>query len=138
MNMKKQNWNRYILEAYSERPVAFIPVLARISGTASAGLFMSQMLYWCGKGYNAEWVYKTINEMEQETCLSRSEQERAITKWIMLGVLDKEVRGIPPKRHFRIKIPTLEKLLDTAFQIGDYEQTNCSNKENTITENTFK
>lgn len=128
--------NRYILEVYSERPIAFIPALARVAGSAGAGLFMSQMLYWCGKGYDADWVYKTIEEMKTETCLSRSEQERAIEKWQQLGVLEKEVRNVPPKRHFRINISALEKLLDTAFHIGISDETESPIEQNTITENT--
>ncbi len=132
----KENLNRYILQVYSQRPIAFIPVLAHISNSASAGLFLSQMLYWCGKGKDSEWVYKTIEEMKEETCLSRSEQQTAIKKWMQLGVLEKEVRKIPPKRHFRLNIPVLEKLLDVAFEIAQIDKTKSNDEQNTITEST--
>jgi len=128
--------NRYILELCSERPIAFIPILARVAGSASAGLFLSQILYWSGKGWKGEWVYKTVEEVRQETCLSRSEQQTAIEKWKELGVLEKEVRGVPPIRHFRVDIPALEKLLFSDYQQVPFSNSNGRKAQNTITEST--
>jgi hypothetical protein len=76
--------------------------------------------------------------MEKETCLSRSEQDRAIRTWTDLGVLRKELRGIPPKRYFYIDREKLFKLLDIANHIDVTDETNGSNEQNTITENTQK
>lgn len=137
---KKQNknWNRYILGVLAERPIAFIPAIAHLVGSASDGLFLSQMLYWCGKGYKGDWVFKTIEEMKKETCLSRSEQARAIQKWEQLGVLEKKVICVPPVRHFRLNITTLEKLLFAEFHIGVSDKSNCTDEKNTITEITPK
>lgn len=37
-----------------------------------AGVFSRQLVFWAGKGMDAEgWIYKTYDEMQQETGLSR-------------------------------------------------------------------
>lgn len=133
---KKKSWNRRILEEYGERPIAYIPALARISGSVSAGLFLSQMLFWCGKGKNADWTYKTIEELEEETSLCRNQQDNAVAVWTKLGVLEKEVRNVPPKRYFRINLLALEKLLDVEFQIAESSNSESGNEQNTITDST--
>lgn len=100
--MPKSNVNSILIKQLKAKPVAFNPELARVSGSAIAGLFMSQLLYWWGKGRSKDCVYKTIKEFEYETCLTRSEQNRAIIIWKNLGVLEVKNKGIPQKRHFYI------------------------------------
>lgn len=113
---RKKNTNSLFVDRYNEKPVLFNPGLGRISGSSIAGLFMSQILYWQERGWNKEWIYKTIKEIEQETCLSRSEQDRAIKKWKGLGILEVENRGIPQRRHFRVNIEKLEQLLKVDYE----------------------
>jgi len=128
-----------VLDIYCEKPIAFIPSLARISGSAASGLFLSQLLYWYGKGHRKNWVYKTLAEFTRETLLSRREQENAVAIWVKLGVLEKQVWGIPPKRHFRINEEGLMQLLDKEFHIAssynsisaDEQDTTESTSENT-------
>ena len=108
---KKRNTNSTLIINYEEKPVLFNPGLGRISKSAIAGLFMSQLLYWHQKGRNKDWTYKTINEFKEETCLTRSEQERAIKIWKELGVLEVELRSIPRRRFFKINLGRLEELL---------------------------
>lgn len=108
---RKKNTNSSLIERYKEKPVAFNPGLARISDSATAGLFLSQLLYWHQKGRDKEWVYKTIKEFQEETCLCRSEQDRAIKKWKRLGVLEVKRKGIPQRRFFRIDTEKLNGLL---------------------------
>lgn len=133
--MKKRSWNRIFLELLSDRPISFIPTLAKVSGSANAGLFMSQLLYWWKKGRDSNWIYKTIEEIRDETYLSRREQDTAIAIWIRLGVLSKKRVGIPPKRHFRIDTERLTKLVVSAKQIDETHKSKCGERQNT-TENT--
>ena len=109
-----KNYNSLLIEQLSEKPIAFNPALARLAKSAGAGLFLSQLLYWWGKGRKPDWIYKTISEIQEETSLTRSEQDRAIRKWKELGVLVVEKRGIPPTRHFKINIPRLLACLEAA------------------------
>ena len=108
---RKKNTNSLLIGRYDEKPVLFNPGLGRISKSSTAGLFMSQMLYWHQKGRNKEWVYKTIKEFNRETCLTRSEQDRAIKKWKSLGILEIERRSIPRRRFFRVDVEKLNGLL---------------------------
>jgi hypothetical protein len=89
----------------------FNSALGKIAKSATAGLFMSQLLYWWGKGSNEKWIYKTIREMQEETCLTRSEQDRAIKIWKKLEILKVERGGMPRKRYFQINIDGLTDLL---------------------------
>lgn len=109
----RKNYNSTLIEILGAKPIAFNPMLAKLGKSATAGLFLSQFLFWKGKGRDKEWVYKTIKEFEEETSLTRSEQDRAIRKWKELGVLEVEKRGIPQKRHFRIDYEKLLVLLDS-------------------------
>jgi len=135
-NLNPKSLNKKILDMYAEKPIAFIPILAKISGSAGSGLFISQLLYWYGRGSRGNWIYKTFNNFHRETYLSRREQENAIAVWSKLGVLEKRVLGVPPTRHFRIDENALIQLLDKTFDIGVNDNSICSDEQNTITENT--
>ena len=111
---KISNENTRMLQNLGVYPIAYNILLARISGKAAYGLFMSQLLYWHGKGIDKEWVYKTQEEMWRETQLTRSEQEGAIRIWKALGVLEVEKRGLPQKRHYKVDIAHLFELLQSA------------------------
>lgn len=106
-----ENYNSQIIRWLSAHPIAFNPYIGKIAGSATAGLFLCQLLYWWGKGSSEGWIYKTIEEMQEETCLSRAEQDTAIKTWKKMGILEVKVAGIPPKRHFRIMTERLFKLL---------------------------
>lgn len=143
--MKKKSYNRVLLEIRNEHPISFIPSLARLAGSATAGLFMSQVLYWGNKGRDPDWFYKTIKEFHKETCLTRSEQDNAIRRWKSLGVLHVKLKGIPRRRYFRIDVQKLinllyEKPVDSSLQdstlLPVILSNTGSNLEHAITENT--
>jgi hypothetical protein len=102
-----KSYNKVILEVLGTKPIAFNPILAKLAKSATAGLFMSQLLYWWDKGREKGWIFKTIEEIHCETCLGRSEQDRAIKVWKSLGMLEVKLIGLPAKRHFKINIETL-------------------------------
>jgi hypothetical protein len=115
----RNNLNSKIIKAIGLKPIAYNVALAYIADNVYAGLFMSQLLYWHNKGSNPNFVYKTIQELQKETWLSRSQQDIAIRIWKRLGVLEVEVRGIPPKRHFKVKKDDLFKLISATFEDPD-------------------
>ncbi len=105
------NYNSLIIEILGAKPIAFNPILGRLAKSATAGLFLSQLLYWDNKGSDPDWTYKTIREIYQESCLTRSQQEKAIKIWKKLDVLEVELRGIPRKRYFHINKNKLVAIL---------------------------
>jgi len=119
---RKDNFNTYIASDWGiEKRILFNPKLGEISGSANAGLFLSQLLFWWGKGRNPNSIYKTVNEIKKETCLTRRQQETAIRKWKELGVLTVKLRGIPPKRHFTINLEKLYQLAGFRVESGYFE-----------------
>ena len=132
-----------MIKALSVKPIAFNPLLAKLAGSACAGLFMSQLLYWWNKGSNDNWIYKTIKETEEETCLTRSEQDTAIKAWLRLQVLQVKKYGVPPKRHFNIDTNKLFGLLKEVLndthsvkstnQFAENSKSICDNRQH-ITE----
>lgn len=57
--------------------VVYHPTFATIAGGIKAGLFLAQLFYWHDRGRDPDgWIYKTQAEWEEETGLSRWEQQR--------------------------------------------------------------
>lgn len=148
--MAKNPYQKLIMKVLSTRPIAFNPDLAHALESVNAGLFLSQLLFWWDKGSNPDWIYKTIREVQQETALSRSEQDTAIKICKTHGLIELELKGIPAKRHFHLNIEKIIKMLEnyygstpeknklvclkTANKIVDNQQTNTknNNRENNI------
>ncbi len=147
MKGTRKNLNSQLLEIVGAKPVVFNRALAQLANSAGAGLFLSQLLYWDGKGAWEGWVYKTIKDFHKEIHLNRSEQDRAIKIWKKLGVLEVKRKGIPCKRYFRIHADQLVKLLERIKQPSSLQ--NSANQfaendqqvrafEHTTTESTTK
>lgn len=99
-----------------DRPIAFQSSFARVAGSVTAGLFLSQAFYWTKIKIERMketdgWFYKTAKEWEEETTLSRREQETARKRLGQLGIIDEKKVGIPRKLYFRINRTRLIELL---------------------------
>lgn len=91
-----------LLKAF-DRPIAFHPIFVKLTGSVNAALMLSQAVYWHSRTKDAEgWFYKTQAEWEEETCLSRREQEKAREKLRATSFWEEDLRGVPAKLHFRI------------------------------------
>jgi hypothetical protein len=87
------------------RPVAFHPALARLCGSVTAGLMLSQALYWSERTQDADgWFYKTAAEWAEEICLTRTEQDTARKKLVELGLIETELRGMPAKVYYHVDL----------------------------------
>ena len=98
----------------SDRPIAFHPMLSRLFGGIGEALLFQQIAYWSGKGDDPEWIYKTQAELEEETTLSRYQQEQARAKLRKLGILEETKRGLPAKLYYRIHWPAVFALLESS------------------------
>ncbi len=126
------NHQRAIYNVLTEKTIAYNAGLAKALGCAKAGILLSQLLYWSGKGKDKEWFYKTVEELYEETALTKYEQLTAIKKCKDKGVLDIKLKGIPAKRHFRVN---LEKLIDLLSSCVESRQQVVSKPYNSIEEN---
>ncbi len=85
------------------RPVAYYPELSHITGGVKETLFLCQLLYWNGKQNDSGgWIYKTQQEMFEETGLTRREQETARRNLKKKGFIEETLKGVPAKLHYRV------------------------------------
>ena len=93
-------------------PVAFRVRFARISGSALAGLFLSQVVYWSERTSDPQgWFYKEHEDWEVELFISRRELETVRLELLSLDLIEYGVWGSPPKCHYRLKRQRLLELL---------------------------
>lgn len=97
----------YILDL--GRIVAFHPGLKRITGSITATLFLSQLIYWIDKTKDG-WIYKDSYDIEEETGLSVYEQQTARKILVDKGVLEENYKRLDHKIAFRVNQEKLNDL----------------------------
>lgn len=81
-----------------ERPIAFHCVFATVGGGAVEGLLLSQAFYWSKTATAKErdgWFYHSYAEWEDETALTRREQQTARKHLRERGLLEERI-GVQP------------------------------------------
>jgi len=97
-----------------DRPIAFNPAFKRITGSTVAALMLSQAWYWSKRtSDNDGWFYKTIEEWEEETGLTRSEQETA--RKHLKRFLEVDLRGVPATLYYRLNKQEIYDSLGVQF-----------------------
>ncbi len=134
------NWSE--LSELLQRPVAFHRIFAQVACGALPGLFLSQAFYWHGRGADPDgWFYKTQEEWEAETGMTRREQETARKILKDKGILEEKKQGIPCKLFYRINKEVLLGAIQTSMAENaklDCTKPPCRSVQNvqTITETT--
>ena len=105
--------NTVVLQQLLTRPVAYHPSLAGALGSVTGAIMLSQALYWTQRLPEARdgWFYKTALEWQEETGLTRREQETARKKLVKSGVFEEVRKGVPCRVHYKVDIAALEKVL---------------------------
>lgn len=98
-----------------DRPVAYQRCFVRLGIGVTGALMLSQAVYWSKRTDDKQgWFYKSQEEWEEETGLSRTEQETARKRLIKAGVMEEDRRGLPARLFYRVRTEELEaKLLAT-------------------------
>ncbi|MFY4329368.1 hypothetical protein ACM91S_11415 [Enterobacter hormaechei] len=120
-----------------DRPIAFQRSFVRLGVGITGTLLLSQIVYWQNR-MEGNWFYKTQTDLEEETGLTRYEQEGARKKLVSCGVLEEAKRGIPAKLYFRVNQERLEELLLGENQHAGMGKTNkqgCGISANSDAEN---
>ena len=123
------------LELFGDKEViAYRPQFARLLGSSSAALFLSQALYWQRKVGPRRWWFKVRDaERNEEGCiqppseperqswewevgLTRREYESARSELKKLGVLEERRKGCPARVHFRVDITRLHAIYEEFLQ----------------------
>ena len=88
-----------------DRPIAFQRSFVTLTGSITAALMLSQAVYWSSRASNpAGWFYKSADEWEQETGMTRHEQEGARKRLRQFPWWQEDLRkanGVPTV-HYRI------------------------------------
>ena len=95
------------------RAIAYRPNLARLFGGVIAEIFFEQIFYWQDKADPVLGVYKTQEELEIETGLSRKEQETARKLLRGKGVLIETHKRLEHRMYYKIDCEKLDELLAT-------------------------
>ena len=102
-----------------DRPIAYHRIFAKMAGSVNAGVMLSQAFYWSSRTKDPNgWFYKTQAEWEEETCLSRREQESARRNLKDLGCWEEKLIGIPAQLYYRLNLSALESKLTYTAKIN--------------------
>ena len=92
--------------------VGYYPALTKIFGSVSASILFAQLFYWQPKATSPLGVYKTAEELTEETGLSVDEQRGARKKLVKLGVLVETHKRLEHKIYYRIDEDAFDALWD--------------------------
>jgi hypothetical protein len=98
------------LENLLDRPIAFHRCFVTLTGSVPAALMLSQAIYWSRRTRKDGWFYKSQKDWEEETGLTRREQDTARRSLKATGFWEEDLRGVPATRYFRVAV---EKLLSS-------------------------
>jgi len=125
--------DKIILLELLRRPVAFHPIVARAVGSVKLGILWSQLYYWHDKGHDPDgWIYKTRKDIEEETALSRKEQETARRIARNLGLIEEKLAGNPARIYYKIDIERMAQLLQAQIEKQNQGQLPLIAKEKTV------
>lgn len=71
------------------------------------------------------YFYSTIENIEEQTGLSRYQQQNAISKLKELGVIETKIKGVPAKRYIKINLEKLEFVLNGQINMSKRDKLNC-------------
>lgn len=140
-----------LLDSMSDRPIAFNRHYVSIGCGITGALMLSQMMYWSKRTKDRDgYFYKTQEDWEIETGMTRREQETARKRLRELGFITELKRGVPCKLHYKVDLDSIYAAL---IELGEKCQSSmaesdildCTDEPNndggirhTITENTTK
>lgn len=115
--------------------IAYKVAYAKIPGSNPiAAIFLSQVAYWSARSEDG-WCWITHDNLEDQTGLSRDQQDRAAKFLVGAGILKKELRGLPAKINYLVDFEALATLVAGNPQAVLRETSNLLYKEK-ITEET--
>lgn len=117
------------LSALLGKPIAFHRIYVQLAGSITAALMLSQAVYWSQRPSQPDGSFwKTTEEWEEETGLSRREQDTARKALRRLPFWYEKRRGIPAKMFYRVDLNGLFEFLQT--RLADQCKPDCTNPPN--------
>jgi len=101
-----------LLRELHQRPVAYYPLYAEITGSIPAGVLLSQLMYWFSK---KDKFFKTASDIQDETYLTEKQLRGAKTKIKSLDFITVTIEGLPAKTYYEIDWNAYEKSVQTTL-----------------------
>lgn len=83
------------------------------------------------------WFFQTVETIEKMTTLSRYKQDKSIDELVEAGILERDVRGIPAKRYFKLDYNALASKIANHLQTRN-EPSNKQEEESPTTNKELK
>jgi hypothetical protein len=114
-----------------------------LDGSIQAGIMLSQLLYWQGKGHRYDgYFFKTVEELRIETGLTKPQQQTAIKILKKYDLIETKLAGIPAKRNFNVKVGNVRDHLTAWLESAPPDMkkvlTQLDGKRPTITKTTTR
>lgn len=76
-----------------------------LNGNGNAAIMLSQLLYWSRhKADEDGWFFRTRSDMEERCGLGPDAQRNAAETLQALDLVETDLRGMPAKKHYRIRL----------------------------------
>lgn len=99
------------------RPIAYQPIIAKAFGSVQLAILWSQLYYWSDKGDDKDgWIYKSREELYEETGLKRRGQETARQLGKKLGIIEEKKTRMPATIHYRVDLEKTAEVLEAHIQ----------------------
>lgn len=93
-----------------DRPIAYHRVFVTLTGSVKAAILLSQAMYWQQRAKQKDgWWYKSADEWEEETGLTRHEQQTARKDCEPFLMAD--LRGVPATLYWKVNETAIEQAL---------------------------
>jgi len=95
-----------------QRPVAYHPVFAKITGSVTSAVLLSQMIYWSTRVTVKDgWFFKTYKDWEEETGMTRRNLDTARKDLQSFGILSERNERLTHRMWYKVNWDALNKLI---------------------------
>lgn len=110
--------------------------ISRAFGIEAAVLLSDLIDKWIFHGY-PEWFYNTSDNIQNDTTLTRRQQEKVIGILQSNQLIEFEVKGTPPKKHFKLlennilnvfKSPSNQNVQNVQINLAETYKLNCTKR----------
>ncbi|MBE2898105.1 hypothetical protein HPC37_04515 [Pasteurellaceae bacterium 20609_3] len=125
--MKATDWLKT-----SGNVIAYYPKLAKPLGSVNAAILFGQLFYWQDKATSELGVYKTQEDIENETGLSRREQESARKNLRDRGILIETHKRLEHRLYFKLDLDKFNEMMEeyaTVSQCNNAPPANGGNSQ---------
>lgn len=101
----------------SEFIAAVNKMIRALDGNVSALILLAALWDWTKHDADSDgWIFKTMEDIEAETGLSRTRQMNGRLKLRQLGILEERQLRLEHKLLYRIDVPSIDEWLSTQMR----------------------